>query len=379
MKKDRLAAAAPWFLGALAAFVAGILVIAALPQGPADEPVVAVAAPAVAPAPAPASEPAPEPEPAAPMPPRFDTFRVEPDGMIVVAGRARAGQDVAIMLGDAQIEMVTADSSGAFAALAMAGPSDQPRRLSLLADPAGARIASRTSYLVAPIAAPVAVAAAAPELPQLAEAAVEPAETAQDTAPALAVQDPVAVAPVAEPVVIAADADGLRVVQGAADAAPASVTLDAITYAPDGAVQLAGRAPNAAAVQVYLDNAAIAMALTDPDGGWRLDLRDVAAGVYTLRVDALDLSGAVIARAQTPFQRETVADLAAAIDQVGPQAADAPLRRVVQPGSTLWAIAEETLGEGIFYVAVFEANRDLIRDPDLIYPGQVFVIPQAGQ
>lgn len=370
MKKDRLAAAAPWFLGALAAFVAGILVIAALPQGPADEPVVTVAAPAAAPAPAQAPEavPAPEPapEPAAPMPPRFDTFRVEPDGMIVVAGRALAGQDVAIMLGDAQIEMVTADSSGAFAALAMAGPSDQPRRLSLLADPAGARIASRTSYLVAPIAAPVVIAQDEPAAAPQAAPEAEP-----QTAPA--------VEPAAEPVVIAADADGLRVVQGTADAPPASVTLDAITYAPDGAVQLAGRAPNAAAVQVYLDNAAIAMALTDADAGWRLDLRDVAAGVYTLRVDALDLAGAVIARVQTPFQRETAADIAAAIDAGAPQGADAPLRRVVQPGSTLWAIAEETLGEGIFYVAVFEANRDLIRDPDLIYPGQVFVIPQVAQ
>jgi nucleoid-associated protein YgaU len=47
----------------------------------------------------------------------------------------------------------------------------------------------------------------------------------------------------------------------------------------------------------------------------------------------------------------------------------------VQPGSTLWAIATERYGEGIRYVQVFEANRDKIRDPDLIYPGQVFELP----
>ena len=46
--------------------------------------------------------------------------------------------------------------------------------------------------------------------------------------------------------------------------------------------------------------------------------------------------------------------------------------RTVQPGNTLWAIARERYGRGILYVAVYEANRDLIRDPDLIYPGQVF-------
>jgi nucleoid-associated protein YgaU len=33
------------------------------------------------------------------------------------------------------------------------------------------------------------------------------------------------------------------------------------------------------------------------------------------------------------------------------------------------------LGSGFDYVQIFNANRDQIRDPDLIYPGQVFTIP----
>jgi nucleoid-associated protein YgaU len=49
--------------------------------------------------------------------------------------------------------------------------------------------------------------------------------------------------------------------------------------------------------------------------------------------------------------------------------------RVVQPGHTLWAIARDRYGEGMMFVSVFEANRDRIRDPDLIYPGEVFVLP----
>jgi nucleoid-associated protein YgaU len=48
----------------------------------------------------------------------------------------------------------------------------------------------------------------------------------------------------------------------------------------------------------------------------------------------------------------------------------------VQPGATLWAIAEERYGNGVFYLKVFEANRAAIDDPDLIYPGQVFTIPE---
>ena len=48
----------------------------------------------------------------------------------------------------------------------------------------------------------------------------------------------------------------------------------------------------------------------------------------------------------------------------------------VQPGFTLWGIAQENFGDGVLYVQLFEANRDKIRDPDLIYPGQVFTIPR---
>ena len=50
----------------------------------------------------------------------------------------------------------------------------------------------------------------------------------------------------------------------------------------------------------------------------------------------------------------------------------------VQPGFTLWGIAQERYGDGVLYVQVFEANRDRIRDPDLIYPGQVFAVPESA-
>ncbi|MGB3147711.1 MAG: LysM peptidoglycan-binding domain-containing protein, partial [Paracoccaceae bacterium] len=51
----------------------------------------------------------------------------------------------------------------------------------------------------------------------------------------------------------------------------------------------------------------------------------------------------------------------------------------VQPGFTLWAIARENYGDGLLYVRVFEANKDQIRDPDLIYPGQIFTVPDAAE
>jgi nucleoid-associated protein YgaU len=66
---------------------------------------------------------------------------------------------------------------------------------------------------------------------------------------------------------------------------------------------------------------------------------------------------------------------ASVLPQTAPAAA--PVTVTVQPGFTLWAIARDQLGDGIMYVQVYEANKDRIRDPDLIYPGQVFALPGA--
>ncbi len=47
----------------------------------------------------------------------------------------------------------------------------------------------------------------------------------------------------------------------------------------------------------------------------------------------------------------------------------------IQKGDTLWAIAKQFLGNGNKYTDIFEANREVIKDPDLIYPGQKIRIP----
>ncbi|HCR67353.1 MAG TPA: hypothetical protein DIW38_12725, partial [Oceanicaulis sp.] len=51
-------------------------------------------------------------------------------------------------------------------------------------------------------------------------------------------------------------------------------------------------------------------------------------------------------------------------------------RVIVQPGNSLWRIARRLYGEGLQYTVIYEANRDQIRDPNLIYPGQVFSAPE---
>lgn len=336
------------------------------------EPVVAVepeAEPTVA-------EPTVAETPPEPARPTFDTFRVEPDGTMVIAGRAVSGQVVDIILAGKAIERVTADAGGTFVALLMAGPSDHPRRLSLLADPDGLAIASETSYIVAPIAPPVVVAAVpeVEDVPIVPEAAQTPAVPSVEVEPVVAAQAPAVVAPT----VLEADSDGVRVVRdGSEDAG--NVALDAITYDPNGEVQLAGRATGDGAVQVYINNEPVTTSEVTKGGDWQIALPEIETGVYTLRIDEVDTSGAVVSRLETPFKREEPAEVAAVLAEETAVDGFEVAVRTVQPGSTLWAIAEENLGAGILYVKVFEANSDLIRDPDLIYPGQIFRIPEITE
>ena len=177
--------------------------------------------------------------------------------------------------------------------------------------------------------------------------------------------------------VLMADEDGVKVLQkpdalGAAPQVMSSVALDAITYSDAGEVELTGRAVGDGFVRVYLDNTPVTTSRITEDGSWRTDLPQVDTGVYTLRIDEVDGEGTVTSRVETPFKREDQQVLAAA-----ETASAAPRIRAVtvQPGSTLWAISREVYGEGVLYVRVFEANSDRIRDPDLIYPGQVFTLP----
>jgi nucleoid-associated protein YgaU len=81
----------------------------------------------------------------------------------------------------------------------------------------------------------------------------------------------------------------------------------------------------------------------------------------------------VPAAADAPVAPEDVAEPVALSEAAPPP----PVTITVQPGFTLWGIAQERLGDGVLYVQVFEANRDRIKDPDLIYPGQVFSIPEG--
>ncbi len=52
---------------------------------------------------------------------------------------------------------------------------------------------------------------------------------------------------------------------------------------------------------------------------------------------------------------------------------------IIRRGDNLWTVASRNYGEGIRYTTIFDANRDQVRNPDLIFPGQVLKVPENAE
>ena len=332
--------------------------------------------------------------PAAPAPaaPVLDQIFVEPDGTTLLSGNADPGAEVDVVLDGETIHSFTVDATGQFAEFVVLPFANAGRGLALEARDGDQSVRS-DDYLIAALPEPEpepapaeAVQTPAEEVAETEVATADPLEKEQqppvDAQPEVA-ESPAEAAPEPEAdqqvAVLRSGEEGVELVQppAAPTTPPDQVALDTIGYSDSGDVELSGRTQEGSGVRLYLDNRLVADLPPSEDGKWRGELDDIDPGVYTLRVDEVDPDGAVVSRIETPFKREPVEALQVAENPDEPAAEVPPIRAVtVQKGDTLWAISRERFGDGILYVKLFDANRDSIRDPDLIYPGQIFTIPE---
>ncbi len=222
------------------------------------------------------------------------------------------------------------------------------------------------------------VEAPAAEAPQV-STEVAALETAVEDSVALPGADDVATRAPQRPSVLLASDEGIRVLQPAGPALTQvqTVVIDTISYTPTGEVALGGRGSGKGFVRVYLNNKPVKTTEIAADGQWRTPLPEIDTGVYTLRIDEIGEDGTVTSRVETPFKREEP-EVLAALDTRDDAARGQDVSVItVQPGNTLWGIADEKYGDGFLYVRVFNANRDRIKNPHWIYPGQVFTIPDG--
>ena len=335
-----------------------------------------------------------------PRAPSVDEVRSEPDGLTILAGRGEPSAEVTLLVNNVENMNVKVGNDGAFAIVAFLDPTSNPTVLSVIQRTGDIELVAADIILAPQVVAQGEAAETTQVVGETASAQVavgEPLVSADAGAGDLVASDELAVAglatlaiesanvktaakdeaaskqPTTEVAILKSDEDGVQIInRSSAPEVMSNVEIDTISYSEQGDVLLSGRAQSAAtSVRVYLDNAAVTTLEVDPSGRWRGDLPNVDTGVYTLRVDEVDADGAVTSRVETPFKRESPEVLAASGGTT-----DAPAKAItVQTGATLWAIARDRYGDGTLFVRVFEANADTIKDADLIYPGQVFDLP----
>lgn len=303
--------------------------------------------------------------------PSFDVARIEPTGEAVIAGRAAPGSTVELLRNGEVHDRAIADPSGQFVMVPRPLPPGIYELTLRAHQPDGKQATSGQSVAVA----------------------LEPASNEQ---PMVALMTPGKPARVLsqDPRSASEPASGAE-----------RVAVEAVETEPGGKLHVSGRARPGAAVRLYLNDNFVASATAGDDGRLSVTINQgVASGSYRVRLDEMAAnSGAVRARAEVPFnvsdtvvagsaplhatpsrrpEKAAPPRLAAADATVPP--AQRSLSAVVAPkittttvsrGESLWRISQRMLGGGQRYAVIYRANKEQIRNPNLIYPGQVFVLP----
>jgi nucleoid-associated protein YgaU len=336
------------------------------PKAPSALPT-APAVPAAPPPSAPAADKAPTQTAA--LEPTFDIVNVDPSGEAVIAGRAAPNEKVELRDAGKTVAEATADASGQFVIMPPAlAPGDHS--LALAATGGGGQPA---------MSSPVAVSV--PAQPAKAAAPAGPPEAKNAVAAAVPVN------PNAEP-----SALGIRTLATPAPASGARVAIQSVEAdAPSGLMAKGLAQPNTT-LRLYLNQADVAEAKTQSDGRWSLTIKGgMSPGNYVIQADEINPSGAtVVASANIPFDYPDMPDTpplqaAAAAGSAESPSAPSPADPVIQSvqtkrvvtGHTLWALSKSYYGDPTRYPAIVEANRAQIHNPNVIYPGQVFVVPKS--
>ena len=338
--------------------------------------------------------------------PTFDIVRVDPEGSGLIAGVAAPGSTISLLIDGTPYISTLVPADGQFVLMFDLPQSDEPTSLSLKEKKAdGTIIISSATVLINPLSKgkvpieldPPSVVGEAVAVVDSEDAVVATDEgsvdstikadsgevvalvDSEDAVVTITKQEVVASSAgnignntiKKKPTIVIVDSTGTKVVQSTP--VPISpkgdnvenVVIDTITYDDKGDVAISGRGSAGDFVRIYIDDKPVLLTSIGVDGSWVTPLTDIKQGLYKLRADEVSKSGTVLSRVETPFQRENVMIAAKGASAI-----------TVQPGYTLWAIAREKYGSGFQYVRVYQANQDLIKNPDLIYPGQVFKLPE---
>ena len=301
-------------------------------------------APGVAPGATPPSRPAvPAASSGTVMAPSFDIARIEPNGRAVIAGRAAPSARIVLLDGGKEIARTGADARGEWVLILQDPPlASGQHELRVVQHIEGRAPVTSEQVVVAVVPEPGPAGNVGPNAPK--------EETLVMMVP------PGGVATLVQP--------------PSAGGVPRSgdLAMSTLDYDDRGQLTITGQATAGGSVRAYLDGAPVAEGRAGRDGRWQLTPeKPVGPGKHTLRLDRLSETGGPIARLEVKFDRA----------QVAASAGEGRRLHIVQ-GDNLWNISHAHYGHGGHFTLIFAANRDQIRDPNLIYPGQVFSLPKAN-
>jgi len=297
--------------------------------------------------------------------PTFDVARIEPSGEAVIAGRATPGATVELLRDGEVHDRAVADASGQFVIVPPKLPSGT-YDLTLRSKQADGTVATSKQRVTA---------------------ALEPRSTER---PVVALVTP------NKPTVVLSQPAGPKPAAGA-------VVVETVEMEPGGKFHVSGQARPGAALRLYLNDSFVTSVTAGTDGRFAVTINEgVAPGNYRVRLDEASSTGTVRARAEVPFSApDTTASvsaqaaaskradsaqqpqLAAAGATALPDSGSSPSAVVVPKittttvsrGDSLWRLSQQSYGAGMRYAVIYKANKEQIRNPNLIYPGQIFVLP----
>lgn len=274
--------------------------------------------------------------------PSFDVVRVNPDGDAVIAGRAAPGSAISVFDNGKPIGTLNADPRGEWVLVPEKPFAPGNHEITLQAQNGEQELLRSKDSVVVVVPEPGKDIAGRPAGRSQPLALLVPRD---GSGPAKVLQKP--------------DPEG-----GISDK---ELSLDVVDYDEKGNISLAGRAKPGTEVVVYVDNTLLGRTKAKDGGAWEMAPdHHVEPGLYRLRVDQIE-GEKVTARVELPFSRaEPLTGF------------EGEVFVVVQPGNSLWRLARRAFGDGIQYSVIYQANKNQIRDPDLIYPGQVFTVPRTN-
>ena len=292
----------------------------------------------------------------------IDLAQVRPDGNAVFAGKAAPHADITVFEGDVILGRTKADESGEWVIVPEAALGAGEHLVSVGA------VAEDGTSSVADITMAIQIGETQEDQPLV---ALLP-QTETDIPKLLQSPDDTPVTPVPQ-TGEQANAQAGEQADAQANAQPEAnkpvvpaVAPRSLSWKAGGELVVAGASRGGLHVDVTAGGNPFGTGRVDDEGGWqvagRVDMtRPSRMMLFTLR----DVTDAIIATYELPVATRDLS-----------QGLDGSRMVIVQRGDALWRIAYSSYGEGIKYVDIVRRNAAAINDPDLIFPNQIFALPQ---